>query len=215
MKNKIIKDSVKKVNAFVSILLIIFIQSCTNYSTADKLLSEGKCEEALLHIPSLYSSEHINDIKGLSGSTGSYFLTGVAYGTEYILKITGGIVYVIVMCSPAIAAQILAKSGYGNLNCLQYGNINSFFSNIKLGKNVYNQTESWRCPYIDSVSAMIRKVSQCYSDKNSCNEKKLAVDQLEYLMKSPIFTKCISIEEQSLVQKQQKMLEEVLAKNCP
>ena len=127
------------------------------------------------------------------GSTSSYLLTGITFGTEFAVKVTGGLAVALAICFPLVAVESAAESDYrasseciGRVGARAWG---EFFEGKSWGKDVYLKTAKWRCPQLDHVGEALQRVASCYVDNQQRDQ---AVKQLLAIEDDPIYQRCLS-----------------------
>lgn len=179
---------------------ILFL--CISCSTAPQknfhdYLIGGQCESAVKNLPDKTASV-MNQTKYVSGTIASYALTGLTYGTEVTMYLVGGVVGGLVICTPAITADVAMKSsGQFTVECLKLaGNV---LTKVKpkemFGEKVYDKTRNWRCPDLTDFSKNLRSIASCYEDKNTRVDLKKSIEQLDIIRNQDFQENCIGDEE--------------------
>lgn len=198
------KISFNKLQFFFLILLVGC--SSTQKKNFQTSLEGGQCEEAINYIPSSTSSLIFKQTKFISGSAASYILTGLTYGTEFTVYITGGIAGGVVICSPLIAIESVAGSnGSASSQCLgsvTQAIMKSSKNSGYIGKQVYNDTSNWRCPDLTDFSTGLRSVASCYEKKNDLENLEKAKEKLEIVRSKEFQESCINDYERLEISKQ-------------
>ena len=133
------------------------------------------------------------------GTGASYLLTGAGYTSDVIISVVGGVGASIIICSPIITLEAIAKSnGEASGRCIGHmsGEIIKAFPN-SIGKTTYESTASWRCPEVDYISKSLRKVASCYQSQQ---QKDKAYSQLQAILEDPLLQRCSSKKERQKVQ---------------
>jgi hypothetical protein len=86
-------------NIFVVFFTMTIVSCSTQQQKFKNAINNGQCEEAIKNIPNGTSSLLLKKTKHISGTIASYLVTGVTYGTEVTVYVTGGIASGIVVCS--------------------------------------------------------------------------------------------------------------------
>ena len=189
------------------LFLCFVVTSCsTQQQKFNNAIANGQCEEAIQNIPRSTSSLLLKKTKHISGTIASYLVTGVTYGTEVTVYVTGGIVGGIVVCSPLIAIEGAGNgNGHASGECIRTvgeGIWRSGWGMGKLGEKVYDGTGPWRCPDLTDLSEGLRSVATCYEAKNNKENLLKAKEQLEIIRKHEFESACVNDQERAEIIKQ-------------
>jgi hypothetical protein len=165
----------------------------------------GRCDEALAGLPEKDPLVKLtNQSKQATASVASYAYVGASYTAEIFWDIAGGTVMAVVLCSPAIAVNLLAGSGGGvgsGVNSCFPGDISALGA-PPLGRHAFEQTKSMRCPDLVPLSHSIRSVANCYEAKGTKGDLGKAIDNLRALQNSVDFYTCLPDSERSEIKVQ-------------
>ena len=143
----------------------------------------------------------VSKTQEVSGTVLSYAAIGSAYTIQLLWDVTATVGAVVILCSPTIAigfAAVASSGGSGPLQPVCFPGDIAKVQAPMLGKNVSKQTEKWNCPDIDGISQSIRKVAQCYSNREDDQNRKKALTTLRSVEKSGSFYRCLSATERDL-----------------
>jgi hypothetical protein len=198
----------------LALFLFMALFSCsTQEHKFNNAINSGQCEDAIKNIPSSTSSLLLKKTKHISGTIASYLVTGVTYGTEVTVYVTGGIVGGIVVCSPFIMLEGAAKShGDASVRCIGEvsGNIMSGNKFGKFGEKVYDGTGPWRCPDLTDLSEGLRRVATCYEAKNNKENLLKAKEQLDIIRNHEFESACVNDQERAEIIKQYDRIDKKL-----
>ncbi len=180
----------------------------------DQYVSEGKCEEAIKNLPS-DGKTIFDETQAITGAVASYTLSGLAYGAEITIYLVGGVAVSAVICSPIIMLEASANST-GNISGHCFGSVMSTvakgrMSDELLGKKIYRNTESWRCPDLSEFSRNLRIVASCYESKNDLVNLEKASSQLALLKEQNFQNNCIDENEREMITAQHESIHKKIA----
>lgn len=191
------------------IFLLLLLLSCSSQpdSKFKQLISQGKCEEAAIHMPDFKIQKASAHVQAIPGKGTSYILSSVAYGADIVMFVTSGIVLPVLICSPFIALD--NSSGEMAGACIQ--SFSAAFTEGKgmsnqrsMGYRTYQNTSGMRCPDFDFTVDHIMEVASCY-EKN--NEKSKALHQLYNLKDPKALGGCVDKKHLKQIQKRIESLE--------
>lgn len=202
---------------FLLLLTVFFFVSCsTQQKKFENSLAKGDCEDAIKNIPSSSSSSLLKQTKQISGTVASYVLTGLTYGTEVTVYITGGVAGGLVICSPILIAEGASHSkGQASGDCFGYVSdimIRQGAGKELFGKKVYNKTSNWRCPDLTDFSEGLRSVVSCYENKNDRENLEKAKAQLDIIRNLDFQESCVNDQERNEILNQYERIEKKLLK---
>lgn len=189
------------------------LPSCQSRKLEAEAFSNSKATKNCLDILAKSRPNYIErvygDGKALVGSGVSYLATGAAYTSEALLRISGGIVLGVVVCSPVIAIEgSLGGNGQVSSECI--GKAGSVIfdppNSYSFGKSTYKQTSDWRCPEVDYISKGLRDISRCYW-KDGQEDK--AKKQLGFVTGNEFLYNCLSSDEKERVKSSLDKLSEI------
>lgn len=182
---------------FFLVSLSLNLAACRSEQKFEQKILENKCEDALEDLPENQTGyKLISKTQELSGLVLSYSATGAAYTVQVLWDVTATVGSVTILCAPTIAVVAASKEN-GHENIQPY----CFTGDIKkiqapyLGKETYKNTESWRCPDVDTISRSIRKVAHCYLERDGQDNRNKALSSLKSVEKSGTFYQCLSNKE--------------------
>nr|MBA2405305.1 hypothetical protein [Bdellovibrionales bacterium] len=162
------------------ILLLILLTACASApknETVRFYLSESH-PSCKIHADdldlSIFKTSEATLTRGLK-STGSLMFTTVGYATD-VLLVGGGMVGLAVLCGEHFAVHCVDSSGLFEL-----------YSSI--GKRTYKDTATWRCPYVDHISEVVRKSAACNYQHGHYIE---SYEQLNFLENNQVMKECAS-----------------------
>ncbi len=204
----------KKIN--LVILLSFLSYSCsTPEQKFNNYISAGQCEKAIDYIKHSKRRNILNYTTHALSNTSSYVLTGLGYGADVILIVTGGVVVGAALCGPVLAFEAAAKSsGHATGKCMEasmkiLGEIssNETFDYSSIGKRTYENTSSWRCSANRDLTKYMLSTSRCYLNRDGSEGVKKAELQLNLLEGNQIFYECLSNEERNKIHELRKVLD--------
>ncbi|MES2769014.1 MAG: hypothetical protein V4596_07705 [Bdellovibrionota bacterium] len=192
---------------FKKIFLIILsfqLVQCTSTKKFDQKISEQNCEEAFDIVPEKQTDFRlISKVEELSKTLMSYSATGAAYTVQVLWDVTATTGAAVILCAPTIAVQAAASQNPDSRTSIGLC-IPADIKKVQapyLGRETYKKTKKWRCPDVDGISRSIRKVAQCYADRNQKDDRTKAFKALESVANSGSFYKCISDTERESFEK--------------
>lgn len=190
-----------------NLLLVLLLVSCASKPDKKfkKLIKQNKCEEAALNIPDFTLQKTKAHVDALPGKGASYILTSAAYGFDVVAYVTSGIILPAILCSPAIAIDVMAKVESGLSTACLTGINSEFTKNQKsFGYKTYQKTEDFRCPNFEFTINHIVEVAECYEKRN---DKEKAIFQLMELTDPKTLGGCINKEQIKDIEKRIQALE--------
>lgn len=168
-----------------------------------KAIDSGQCERAINLIPETKLTRLNNGVVAPVKKGTAYVLTGTAYGTEFLVKITAGIAVGVAVCMPLMihaetASKCFALAGGGVMSGVD--------KNFVLGKTIKEGTSNWKCPKIDHISIGLREVSACYKKINRLDK---AREQLLSIYNDKLYKKCLSGTEYEKVNKELNLMKAI------
>jgi hypothetical protein len=191
-----------------NLFLVLLLVSCASKPDAkfNKLLKQNKCEEAALNIPDFTLQKTSAHVQALPGKGASYLLTSAAYGVDVVAFVASGIILPVLLCSPAIAIDVMAHSQGGMSSaCVEVVMSEVTHKNQKsLGYKTYKKTADIRCPNFEFTIDHIVEVAECYEKRN---DKEKAIFQYMELTDPNTLGGCIDKEQIKNIQKRIQALE--------
>jgi hypothetical protein len=187
-------------------IIILSLVSCSTIKENPEFIAairDGRCEEATKQIPNSGEYKIISTSKSLATNAYSYLLTGTSYAAEFTLTVSVGVLAGVVLCSPLLALELgLKGDGQASGQCVA-GIFDNVYSSRKFNysKKVYEKTQKFTCPNLDSISERTRLSAQCFIDRNKGQDKENAESLIVSLYKSELFQKCVSEKEKNQILK--------------
>lgn len=132
----------------------------------------------------------------------SWALTGAAYTVEAVVVVGGGVVGTVVICSPIMAVEVVARgNGVASGECLATMG-DAIFSDMTLpgaGRWVRKSTGGWRCADTTPISEDLRAIAECYAWRGGPGDLERAKQQLSALSAAKDVLRCASKEERRKV----------------
>lgn len=169
---------------------------CAHPQKFQEHLQTQDCDQALKSVPENQEIYKISQMSEQAGGTLiSYSFTGAAYTAQVLWDVSVGLTAAIVLCAPSIAVIMTSKSQpISSATMCIPADIKPILS-PSLGKQAYQKSESLRCPTLKPLSESIRKVAQCYSQKQTKADNEKAIKLLESLKDSKSFYQCLPNDE--------------------
>lgn len=187
-------------------LLILFSCASKSEKNFNKLLENGKCEEASLNIPDFKVQKKIEEGITYPATGMSYMLTTAAYGVDVVYYITGGVALPVVACMPAMFLNSQTAMPGRQMADKCFETVHNFavkydsLGNPKtIGEKVYKKTATWRCPDLDFAVENLMKISSCYRKQGLYAKARL---QLQNILDEQSFGGCVSVESQKKIEKE-------------
>ena len=203
------------INIIKKTFLFLLIASCsTQQKKFESSIEKGDCADAIKNIPSSSSSTLLKKTKQVSGTMASYVLTGLTYGTEVTVYVTGGIAGGMLICSPLIVAENVSNTrGIASDSCFRIVSgmlLDKTFGKELMGEKVYKNTNNWRCPDLTDFSEGLRSVVSCYENKNDIENLEKAKEQLKIIRNEEFQESCIDDKERKEILGQYERIENKL-----
>jgi hypothetical protein len=192
------------------ILLLLFLSCSTPQQKFENFVSAGQCSEAIDYIKGSYRRNILNHLQSSVGNTSSYILSGLGYGADLIVVVTGGTVVGTALCAPIIAFEVSANgSGQVSAECISLALRLMSNSDVKyssIGDKTYKSTISWRCPAKGYFLDNILDVTECYINSGEPANKIKARKQIDTIHGNRIFSSCMSNNQNLRLKELEKAL---------
>lgn len=196
---------------FVYYLPFLILANCSHSQNSfeDKLI-HSQCDEAFLNLPEVQPiNKTVETTAWLAKNTAAYTYVGLNYTAEILWDASVGVMGVVVLCMPVMAATAYAAraggNGYPVVGCLpQPDGYKGLFS-PPLGRNAIKDTQDFRCPNVDGLAHSLEKVAVCYKQKG---DKDKARQTYNNIKKSKHFFSCLEPKYQQQIQQELKNLDE-------
>lgn len=173
---------------YIALAALTFASGCAtrrSYSSVNKLADTDQCEAAAKRLKRLGDpSDDLSVGEKVAGSVASYALTATGYTTDVLVKVTGGVVVAVVVCSPVIVLDAAARSSGSSATERCIGELGVDLAqsiNPGLGEKAYSGTADWRGDDVDytPLSVAMRSVAQCYFARGGKADVKKAMLQMD------------------------------------
>ena len=189
------------------LFLVLLLVSCATKPDGKfrQLIKQNRCEDAALNIPDFTLQKTKAHVEALPGKGASYILTSAAYGFDVVAYVASGIILPIIVCSPAIAIDVMAKADTGLTTACVVGVNDELTKGQKsLGYKTYEKTEDFRCPNFEFTINHIVEVAECYEKRN---DKQKAIVQYMELTDPKTLGGCIDKKQIKEIKKRIQALE--------
>lgn len=177
------------------LVIFLLIASCS-HKNADfkKRIQDKKCELAVLTIPEFKRTKIKPDLEKYPRATGGYVLRNSNHGVDLTYFVLEGIALPVVACKPVILlgkeqpldmpAQERCYTKVHDLSRVfgRYG------ADLNLGVQIYEKSESWKCPDFTRSVMQLEEVSSCYERRGDVDK---ARDQLLSIIDPRSFGGCL------------------------
>lgn len=192
-------------------MCMLLVSCSTPQKKFDNFVRAGQCTEAIDYIKGSYRKNILNHMQSSVANTSSYVLSGLGYGADVLVVITGGAVVGAAICAPIIAMEV-SSNGNGRVSAECIDLAFKLMDNNKveyssLGKKAYEATDNWRCPAKGYFLENILDVTECYINNGSRSSLAKARRQIDTVHGNRIFSSCMSKDQNLRLMNLEKSLD--------